>query len=173
MSVQEITPSQAKKMIDEQNAVLVDVREPAEHNAKHIPNAKLHPVGSISAKDIEDHEQTLLVYCQKGMRGKKACSKLLADNPNLQVFNISGGIESWEQNGLQTAQGTSNTLPLDRQVLLTVGILLLIFSTLVILSSSAFIWAVVFMGVGLVVAGSTGFCGLGRLLALMPWNQVR
>jgi rhodanese-related sulfurtransferase len=173
MSIREISPDQAKQMIEKQNAALVDVREPAEHASKHIPNARLHPVGNICASDISDHSQTLLIYCQKGMRGKKACEKLLADNPNLDVFNISGGIESWEQSGFETAQGTSKGMPLERQVQLSIGLLLLVFSILALSMSAAFTWVIALMGAALVFAGLTGFCGLARLLAIMPWNQAR
>ncbi|MFC4701455.1 rhodanese-like domain-containing protein [Glaciecola siphonariae] len=171
MSLQDISPQQAKQMCDSGGAVLIDVREPAEHSSKHIPNSKLLPLGRISASDIEDSQQNLVIYCQKGMRGKKACEKLIKDNPKLKVFNIVGGIENWEQCGFDTQRGQSTVMPLDRQVQLSIGVLLLLFSALTMGVSFNFIWAVVVIGSGLVVAGSTGFCGLGRVIAMMPWNQ--
>jgi hypothetical protein len=33
------------------------------------------------------------------------------------------------------------------------------------------IWLTIFVGAGLTVAGVTGFCGMARLLALLPWNR--
>jgi rhodanese-related sulfurtransferase len=171
MTVRHITAQQAKELMAKENAQLIDVREPAEHANVHIPNSKLHPVGKISATDIENTEQALLIYCQKGARGKNACEKLLSENPDLNIYNISGGIEHWQQSGFDTQKGNSNMLPLDRQVQLSIGIMLLIFSALALTISNAFVWVVAFIGMGLFIAGSTGFCGLARIVAMMPWNQ--
>lgn len=171
MSYQEITAQQAKQMMAQNNTVLIDVRENAEHVSKHIPDSRLHPVGKISDADIDEKEHALLIYCQKGMRGKKACEKLTEQNPSLKVYNIIGGIEGWESAGFDTQSTATNMLSLDRQVQLAIGILLLVFSTLSMSVSTAFVWAVAFMGVGLCIAGATGFCGLGRLIAIMPWNK--
>jgi rhodanese-related sulfurtransferase len=171
MTVRQITAQQAKELIAKENAQLIDVREPAEHASVHIPDSKLHPVGRISAKDLENPEQALLIYCQKGARGKNACEKLLSENPNLNVYNISGGIEHWQQSGFDTQKGSSNMLPLDRQVQLSIGIMLIVFSALSLTLSTAFVWAVALIGMGLFIAGSTGFCGLARIVAMMPWNQ--
>jgi len=171
MSVREITAQQAKEMIAKENAQLIDVREPAEHASLHIPESKLHPVGRISAKDIENKEQTLLIYCQKGGRGKSACEKLLNENPDLKVYNITGGIEHWQKSGFDTKKGDSNMLPLDRQVQLSIGIMLIVFSALALTVSNAFVWVTAIIGMGLFVAGSTGFCGMARVVAMMPWNQ--
>lgn len=170
MNIQEITPQLAKQMLSENACVLVDVREPAEHLSSHIPNADLHPLGKISADNFAA-DKDILIYCQKGLRGNKACQKLLQDKPDLKVFNIRGGIEAWEQAGLETQSTDSAFMPLDRQVQLSIGILLIAFSLLTISVSTAFVWAICFIGLGLSVAGMTGFCGLGRLIAMMPWNQ--
>jgi rhodanese-related sulfurtransferase len=171
MSVREISAKQAKEIIEQEKAQLIDVREPAEHANLHIPNAKLYPGGRISAKGIEDPEQALIIYCQKGGRGKSACEKLLSENPSLKVYNITGGIEHWQESGFDTQKGTSNVLPLDRQVQLSIGTMLLVFSILALTVAPAFVWAVTFIGMGLFIAGSTGFCGLARVVAMMPWNQ--
>ena len=62
-------------------------------------------------------------------------------------------------------------LPLDRQVQLAVGIILLITLALAVLVHPAFVWMAAICGIGLAVAGLTGFCGLARILAHMPWNR--
>ena len=41
---------------------------------------------------------------------------------------------------------------------------------LTLLVHPGFLWLVAFIGGGLTVAGLTGFCGMARLLARMPWN---
>lgn len=154
------------------DTVLVDVREPAEFNSRHIPNAKLHPLGSISAVQLAEYgDKTVLIYCQKGMRGQKACEKILQDNPHTKVVNLVGGIEAWQAAGFAVNEGTSNIFPLDRQVQITIGSLVLTFSLLGYFVNTHFIFASAFMGAGLLFAGISGFCGLARVLAKAPWNQ--
>jgi hypothetical protein len=68
-------------------------------------------------------------------------------------------------------QGEGGILPLDRQVQFTVGLGLLCASVLAWLVHPAFLLLVAFFGAGLTLAGATGFCGLARLLAWMPWNR--
>lgn len=158
-------------MLDTEDAVLIDVREPAEHWSKHIALSKLHPLSKISSEQLQDQDKVHIIYCLKGARGKKACEKLAQEQPSLKLYNIAGGIDAWEQAGLPLANTDKQILPLDRQVQISVGILLLAFSLLSTFVSSVFIWPMTLMGLGLCVAGITGFCGLGRVLAMMPWNQ--
>lgn len=68
-------------------------------------------------------------------------------------------------------QGDRNTLPLDRQVQLIVGIMLLATLMLAVLVNPAFVWLAAIPGIGLTFAGLTGSCGLAGILARMPWNQ--
>jgi rhodanese-related sulfurtransferase len=154
------------------NAILVDVREPAEFNAHHIPNAKLHPLGAIDANQLAEYgDKTVLIYCQKGMRGQKACEKILRDNPHSKVVNLVGGIEAWQAAGFAVKKGTSSVLPLDRQVQITLGGLILTFSLLGYYININLMFVSAFLGAGLLLSGLTGFCGLARVLSKAPWNQ--
>lgn len=154
------------------DTVLVDVREPAEFNTRHIPNAKLHPLGSISANQLAEYgDKTVLIYCQKGMRGQKACEKILQENPTGKIVNLVGGIEAWQAAGFTTNKGASNVLALDRQVQITIGSSVLIFSLLGYFAHPNFVFAAAFMGAGLLFAGISGFCGLARVIAKAPWNR--
>ncbi|MFT6267422.1 MAG: rhodanese-related sulfurtransferase [Alphaproteobacteria bacterium] len=155
-----------------EDSVLVDVREPAEFNTKHIPKANLHPLSAINAKALTSYgDKTVVIYCQKGIRGQKACEKILQDNPQAKVVNLTGGIEAWQAAGLNTIKGDSNVLPLDRQVQITIGAGVLIFSLLGYFYQTNFIFGAAFMGAGLLFAGISGFCGLARIMALAPWNK--
>jgi rhodanese-related sulfurtransferase len=170
----ELNTVQAKEAMDllTKDAVLVDVREPAEFNTRHIPNAMLHPLGSINASQLEKYgDKTVLIYCQKGLRGQKACEKILQDNPNSKIVNLVGGIEAWQAAGFTTNKGTSNVLPLDRQVQITIGSLVLAFSLLGYFVQTNFVFGATFMGTGLLFAGISGFCGLARVMAKAPWNR--
>jgi rhodanese-related sulfurtransferase len=156
----------------EQGAVLVDVRESEEFKTSHIPKANSHPMSVINAAALASYgEKVLVIYCQKGIRGRKACTKILQDNPQAKVVNVTGGIEGWQAAGLDIKKGTSNVLPLDRQVQIAIGACVLTFSLLGYFYQAGFIVAAGFMGAGLLFAGISGFCGLARVLALAPWNR--
>ena len=102
MKVKTVDATTAKQWLDKNQAILIDVREPAEYASKKISGAELHPVGSISVNDIPQTDKKILIYCQKGARGSNACQKLMTENEALEVYNIEGGIEAWQQAGLAT-----------------------------------------------------------------------
>ena len=102
MNVKTVDVTTAKQWLDKDQAILIDVREPAEYALQKIVGAALHPVGSISVNSIPQTDKKILIYCQKGARGSNACQKLMTENEELEVYNIEGGIEAWHQAGLAT-----------------------------------------------------------------------
>ena len=64
----------------------------------------------------------LVLHCKAGKRGGMACEKLLTEDPNLELYNLEGGIDAWTQSGKETRLSGKTHLPLDRQVQLTIGI---------------------------------------------------
>lgn len=94
----QITASEAKKMMDEQEEIFIlDVREQSEYNEGHVPGAVLLPVGTISEETatavIENKDTVVLVYCRSGNRSKTA-AQALADLGYTQVYEF-GGIRDW------------------------------------------------------------------------------
>lgn len=94
----QITAEEAKKMMDEQDDILIlDVREQSEFDAGHVPGAVLLPVGTItedSAADVIESKDTVtLVYCRSGNRSKTA-AKTLAGLGYTQIYEF-GGIMDW------------------------------------------------------------------------------
>ncbi len=69
--------------------------------------------------------------------------------------------------------GGGVTLPLMRQVQIAAGSLVLLGLILSQTVAPAWIFHTWFVGAGLVFAGVSGFCGLARLLAVLPWNRMR
>ena len=102
MNVKTVDVTTAKQWLDKKQAILIDVREPAEYASQKIVGAALHPVGAISVNSIPQTDKKILIYCQKGARGSNACQKLMTENEELEVYNIEGGIEAWHQAGLAT-----------------------------------------------------------------------
>ena len=93
----QITQEEAKKMMDGQDVIIVDVREQAEYDAGHIAGAVLLPLGTIdeetAAEIIPNKDDTALVYCRSGRRSKEAAA-MLAELGYTQIFEF-GGIITW------------------------------------------------------------------------------
>lgn len=171
MATRNIDVSTLNRWLYEGNVVLVDVREPAEHKAQSITGSCLVPLDSVSAGTLPEHAgKKLVVHCQSGRRGATAAEKLSRENPGLEIYNLEGGITAWWEAGYAVS-GAGAFLPLDRQVQLTVGLAVLTGSLLGYYVSPAFFLLSGFFGAGLVFAGLTGYCGLARLMAKMPWNR--
>ena len=171
LAVKTIEPAKLKQWLDHGDLTLVDVREGSEYRAGHIAGAHHIPLGRIDAAHLPKGEETIVIYCLKGARGLSACEKLLKQNPDMDIFNLDGGIDAWSAAGFPTKSDGSFTLPLDRQVQLTIGIILLLASFLTAFWNPLSILAVAVIGTGLTVAGATGFCGLARIMAYAPWNR--
>jgi rhodanese-related sulfurtransferase len=181
LAINVIESKQAEELAAAGNAIIIDVREPAEHSACHILNSHLLSLSKINGEQInklvEEHknltgsEPQIVLHCQKGMRGLKACEKLISENPSLHLHNLNGGIDAWTTAGLQVNKSSKGVLPLDRQVQITIGSVVLIASLLSYFYNPNVIFVSAFFGAGLLFAGLSGFCGLARVVAIMPWNQ--
>ena len=173
MPLRTVDANTLKNWLGSGEAVLVDVREPGEYSAENIPGAFHLPLGKVSASALPNvGHKKLVIHCRKGGRGGTACEKLLAEDPNLEIYNLEGGIEAWAEAGHAVKTSGKFFLPLDRQVQLTIGLCLLIGSWLgyTYASPAWFLFTGLF-GIGLTMAGSTGFCGLAMLMAKAPWSQ--
>ena len=94
----QITQEKAKQMMDEQEVLILDVREQSEFDSGHIANAVLLPLGSITAETaaavIPTKDTVVLVYCRSGNRSKTA-SKALVELGYTNIYEF-GGINTWE-----------------------------------------------------------------------------
>jgi len=91
---------------------------------------------------------------------------------NCEAYILEGGIEGWKQAGLPVVADKSQPIEINRQVMIAAGSLVLIGVLLGAFVSSGFYVLSGLIGAGLVFAGVSGFCGMAKLLALMPWNRV-
>lgn len=161
---------QAGQQID-----LIDVRTPAEFQEIHVEFARNVSLDRLDSKAIQAErngsaEQPLYVICRSGSRGKQACEKFL--NAGLMnVVNVEGGTLAWEAAGLPVVRG-KKVISLERQVRIAAGFLVLVGAILALTVHPYFAALSGFVGAGLMFAGITDTCGMGMLLARMPWNQV-
>jgi rhodanese-related sulfurtransferase len=172
MAIKSVDVNTLKSWIESGDAVVVDVREPAEHAAEKIATANSIPLASVTKSALPSaNGKKMVIHCRSGKRSTAACEKLLAEDPNLEIYNLEGGISAWSAAGHQIKTSGKFFLPLDRQVQLAIGLMLVTGSVLGYLFSPALFLLTGFIGAGLTFAGLTGYCGLAMLMARMPWNQ--
>jgi len=92
----EIEVTEVKEKLDRGDKfVLIDVREPHEHQICNIPAAKLIPLGEVGKRLAElDPEADIVIHCKSGMRSARACGILKAAGFK-HVRNMKGGILAW------------------------------------------------------------------------------
>ncbi|HHA2230011.1 TPA: rhodanese family protein [Enterobacter ludwigii] len=170
MSLPLISPQQANALVAE-GAKLIDIRDPDEYAREHIPAARSVPLDTLPG-GLETHAgETVIFHCQSGARTSSKAARLAQAAAPAQAFIVEGGIQGWKQAGLITQEDTSQPLPLMRQVQIAAGLLTLCGVVLGFTLSSGFFLLSGFVGAGLLFAGLTGFCGMARLLKVMPWNR--
>lgn len=89
-----ISVDEAKEMMND-GAAVIDVREPHEYSAGHVPKASLLPVNSVFARREElPKDQDVIFVCQIGQRSALAC-EMAAASGLTRIFNLEGGTEAW------------------------------------------------------------------------------
>ena len=96
----ELTVQQVADIMNHPDVVLIDVREPSEYAAGHIPGVKLIPLGSLPSRVNEiPKDKFVVMTCRSGNRSGQA-TKFLRDQGFDNVHNMTGGINAWHQAGL-------------------------------------------------------------------------
>ncbi len=166
-----ITAKALKKRLDNDEIFLIDVREPAEHKTECIEGACLIPLNELTIEKLPSIKRPIVIHCQSGNRSADACAKLLAAEPYLEVYSLDGGIIAWQKAGFNIKKSGSNVLPLDRQTQIAVGAIAFLGTIFGTFINPIFFIFPCFMGAGLMFAGFTGWCGMAKLIAKMPWNR--
>ena len=97
-----ISTLQATLLINQQNALVLDVREAAEYEKGHMLNARNVPLAELEARaaEIDKHKaKPVIVVCDNGNRSGRAATALRKLGFE-QVFTLGGGIGAWRQAGL-------------------------------------------------------------------------
>lgn len=167
----QIKAETAKGWLDRGAAVLIDVREPDEHARERIAEARLAPLSRFDPTAFAGEKDKIAVFhCNSGNRTGQAAEQL-AGAGFAEAYQLEGGLQAWKHAGLPVIQDRKAPLPIMRQVQIGAGGLVLLGVVLAVLISPWFMALSAFVGAGLVMAGITGFCGMARLLAHMPWNR--
>lgn len=175
MTVTIIKPEELARLCNEGKKIeLIDVRTPVEFQEVHVEIARNVPLDRLDVAAIMQarngsSNEPLYVICRSGGRGQQACEKFLKAGFS-NVVNIEGGTMACVEAGLQVVRG-KKAVSLERQVRIAAGLLVLLGAALGWFVAPAFIGLSAFVGAGLVFAGLTDTCGMGMMLARMPWNQ--
>ncbi len=171
----EIDAAEAKRLLAAADTVLVDCREADEHARERIAGARLVPLSALTVEEIAGlGAKRVILHCRSGRRSLDAATRCagLADR-GIEVRSLTGGIEGWKSAGFGTeVDATRPKLGVMQQTQLTIGICVAAGTALGFFVHPGFLALPAFMGLGLVFAGATGFCGLATLLAKAPWNRV-
>jgi rhodanese-related sulfurtransferase len=93
---------EATVLINKQDAVIVDVREPNEYAAGHMLGARNIPLAQLEARvgDLAKHkDKPVIVHCASGQKASGALA-ILKKHGFTHVVNLSGGFAAWKQAGL-------------------------------------------------------------------------
>jgi rhodanese-related sulfurtransferase len=158
--------------VRQENALMLDVRTPAEFEEAHIEGSVLHPLSELDAGEVarlSAGKDECVLICRSGNRARQAAEKLKGSGIT-SIKVLEGGVQAWEALGLPLNRGRS-VMSLERQVRIGAGGLVFIGALLGYFVHPAWIALSAFVGAGLVFAGITNTCGMGLLIARMPWNN--
>ena len=114
-----ITPDQLREYMaahPESEYVLIDVRQPEEYQAQHIPGAKLMPLMDLEHRIDEvvgTRERNRIFLCRSGARSGRAAGFFAEARGVANVFNVAGGMLGWNGHALpdfpnlKTFEGTA------------------------------------------------------------------
>jgi rhodanese-related sulfurtransferase len=169
--VQVIDAATLKNLLENEQVMLVDVRERSEYAGEHIAGAHLMPLSSFETASMPvEGDKKLVLYCQSSNRSGQAAQKLLGAGFE-NVTHLQGGLNAWKQAGYPTKVNKNAPISMMRQVQIIAGSLVLIGTLLGAFVSSYFLILSGFVGAGLLFAGVTNTCMMARLLAKLPYNQ--
>ena len=168
MTIKTISPAEAHRLIDA-GASLIDIRTPDEHARERIAGALNVPLDRMSQDTASG--DVLIFHCRSGMRTGQAAPTLAEAAGERDCYILEGGISAWGNAGLPVEKARGAPIEMQRQVMIAAGTLVLLGTLLSLFLSPIWIALAIFAGAGLTFAGISGFCGMARLLALMPWNR--
>ena len=169
-----ISPTKLAEITQESRKIdLIDVRTPVEFREVHLEIARNVPLDRLDPKVLMQARsgscsEPLYVVCKSGGRSQQACDKFVKAGFT-NIVNVEGGTTACIAAGLPVVRG-KKAISLERQVRIAAGLLVLL-GAIGSYGFPALIWLSAFVGAGLMFAGITDTCGMGMILARMPWNQ--
>jgi rhodanese-related sulfurtransferase len=167
-----ITPVELQKILVAQPSLpVIDVRTPVEFAEVRVPQARNIPLDELKPGSFPlPKDQPVYLLCRSGQRATEAAEKFAREG-FLQPIVIEGGTLAWIEANLPVTRSAGKVISLERQVRIVAGSLVFIGVALGWFVHRGFYGLSAFVGAGLVFAGITDFCGMGLLIAKLPWNK--
>lgn len=156
--------------------LVIDVRTPAEVAQEFLPGCVNLPLHEVTVEKVQQllketgEPVELYILCASSQRSKMAV-KQISEGVEANLWVVEGGLQALKRAGADIKKGEGKVISLERQVRIAAGSLVLTGVVLGSFVSSGFYGLSAFVGAGLVFAGITNTCGMGLLLARMPWNR--
>ncbi|GAA5316082.1 MAG: rhodanese-like domain-containing protein [Candidatus Pelagadaptatus aseana] len=159
-------------------SLCIDVRTEGEFNGSFCDGSLNLPLHGFTLESVNDfisdkdvaEEMPVYLMCLGGKRATVAAQKL-AGQLKHPVVVVEGGVSALPHDVM--IQGESGVLPLDRQVRIAIGSVVLLGTVIGALVDPMGYALSAFAGAGLIFAGVTDNCLMASLVARMPWNQAR
>lgn len=155
------------------DALVVDVRTPAEYESSHIEESVNLPLGRAEPyleRLAAGARGPMVLVCQAGPRAEQFRDRI-AEAGSTNATVMAGGMNAWEADGAPVVRGKARWA-LERQVRLVAGSIVLV-SALASLAWQPAIWLAAFIGAGLTFAAVTNTCAMAMALSKLPYNQPR
>jgi sulfur dioxygenase len=170
-----VSPQQFAALPPREQARLIDVRTPGEYETLRVAGSINTPLDSLDPALLKTRlgaDAPVYCICQTGTRSQIAAG-LLCEAGFSHVVHVDGGTNAWMAAGLPVVRGARRVIPLDQQVRIAAGSLVVLGVLGGALWHPAWYGLAALVGAGLVYAGATGQCGMTFLFSRLPWNQAQ
>jgi len=156
---------------------ILDVRTAAEVNAAGLPDCLHIPLHELTAEKLQaaieksgKNGAHVYLLCQAGRRAEMAADALKGKF-DAELYIIEGGMNAVKQSNIPLAAKEKKVIPLERQIRIAAGVLIMVGVALGTWVNPAFYGLSAFVGAGLTFAGITDICPMGMVIAKAPWNR--
>ncbi|MBV6626927.1 MAG: rhodanese-like domain-containing protein [Rivularia sp. (in: Bacteria)] len=171
--LQEVDAAKLKQWMEEDKALLIDVREKNEFATEHIPGAKLMPLSHFHPERISNEaRRKVVLQCQSGNCSAKVTDKMFLAGLR-DITYLKGGLAAWKSAGYPTELNTEEATNIFRQAQIFAGCLVILGIILGAFISPWFLIISGLVGAQLVFAGITDTIALTLLLAKLSYNQPK
>lgn len=169
--MKKITVDEFKRIVDAGDAAqIADVRAPSEYVAARLPRSQSMPLTHFDQMvPLLDRQKSVYALCRSGRRAEMFCRKL--DQLGFDSVLVEGGLEAWMKKSYPVERNPGAPWSLERQTRFGAGFFVFAAVALALLVDFRFVYLAGFVGLGLMYAGATDFCGMSLVLEKMPWNK--
>lgn len=166
-----LDPDFVASHLNDGTITLIDIRTAIEFTSEHIQGAISLPLSTLEKGGLQiESDKKAVFYCLSGMRTQKNCEHLTRHVQG-EVYILDGGMNAWKEAGLVMHSPTASSVVINRQVHISAGAIILSGVLLAKDFHPGFLVMTAMVGAGLIIAGVSGWCGMEKLLNVMPWNN--